>query len=98
MVLEIHRVDACQAEDGRWTWNSAQYCGRFRTSAYDVRRAIKRALAGMGIRFGSTHTQVSCAGGRYVVRVMTTGEPLYIAALVAAAPPAMKSRPGRRTP
>jgi hypothetical protein len=79
MILEVYRVSAYQAEDGRWTWNSAQYCGRIRTSAYDVRRAIKRALAGMSIRFGSTHTRIICDGDRYEVRVITTGEPLYIA-------------------
>jgi hypothetical protein len=82
MVLEIHRVDAYQAEGGRWTWNSAQYCRRIRTGAYDVRRAIKRALAGMGVRFGSTHTRIICDGALYEVRVITTGEPLYIAVRV----------------
>ena len=98
MVLEIHRVSACQAEDGRWTWNSTQYCGRIRTSAYDVRRAIKRALAGMGVRFGSTHTRIICECDRYEVRVITTDEPLYIAVRVATAPQAMKSSSGRYTP
>lgn len=82
MVLEIHRVSACQSEDGRWIWNSTQYCRRIRTSAYDVRRAIKRALAGMGVRFGGTHTQIICDSDRYEVRVMTTGEPLYVAVRV----------------
>jgi len=91
MVLEIHRVSACQSEDGRWTWNSTQYCGRIRTSAYDIRRAIKRALAGMGVRFGSTHTRIICDGDRYEVCVMTTDEPLYIAVRAAAAPHASKS-------
>ena len=98
MVLEIHRVSACQSEDGSWTWNSAQYCGRFRTSAYDVRRAIKRALAGMGIRFGSIHARITCDGDRYEVRVITTGEPLYIAVRVTAAPQALQSSPGRNAP
>ena len=40
------------------------------------------ALAGMGVRFGSTHTQIICDGDRYVVRVITKGEPLYIAVRV----------------
>lgn len=95
MVFEVHRVDARQADDGSWAWDSSQIIGVFRTSSYDVRRAIKRALADMGVTFGRTHTRITCDGDRYVVRVMTTGEPLYIAVRVATAPPAMKSSPGR---
>jgi len=91
MVLEIHRVIACQAEGGRWAWNSAQYCGRLRTNAYDVRRAIKRALGGMGVRFGGTHTCIICDDDRYEVRVIATGEPLYIAVRATTAPQALKS-------
>ena len=97
MVFEIHRVDAHQTDDGGWAGDSSQIIGVFRTSSYDVRRAIKRALADIGIRFGITHTRITCDGDRYEVRVITTGEPLYVAVRVATAPPAMKSSPGRST-
>ena len=78
MVLEIHRVIDCQAEGGRWAWNSAQYCGRLRTNAYDVRRAIKRVLSGMGMRPGKERLCVTFDGNQYEVSVIATGEPLYI--------------------
>jgi hypothetical protein len=97
MIFEINRVNATQKEDGSWAWGSSQIIGVFRTNSYDVRRAIKRTLAGMGITFGRTHTRLTCDGDRYVVRVMTTGEPLYIAVRVATAPQAMKSSTGRST-
>ena len=84
MVLEIYRVEASLKEDGYWTMGNPRWCGIIRTRAYDVRRAIKRALAGMGVTFGRTHTRITCDGDRYEVRVMATDEPLYIAVRVAA--------------
>jgi len=77
MIFEINRVNAYRKENGNWTWDSAVPSGTFRTRAYDVRRAIKRVLSGMGMWPGKERLCVSSDGSRYEVSVIVTGEPLY---------------------
>jgi hypothetical protein len=98
MVLEIHRIEARREEDGSWTWDSSQYCGAFHTRSYDVRRAIKRALAGMGIKLGGSRICVTFDGSRFEVCLIATGEPLYTAIQVTNASQGIKSSSGRNTP
>jgi len=79
MVLEIHRVEASRKEDGSWAVGKPHWCGTIRTRAYDVRRAIKRALASLGIKPGGERLYVTFDGSCYEVCVIATGEPLYVA-------------------
>jgi hypothetical protein len=78
MVLEIHCIEASRKEGGNWAVDSSQRCGTLRTRAYDIRRAIKRALTGMGLKPGGERLCVTFDGHRYEVSVIATGEPLYI--------------------
>lgn len=78
MILEIHRVEAARKEDGSWTAADLHRYRTIRTRAYDVRRAIKRALTSLGIKPGRERLCVTFDGRWYEVSVIATGEPLYI--------------------
>lgn len=74
---EIREIDALAYDDG-WTYNTTYYLGEF-TTAGDVPRAFRRALAKMGIQFYRSRTVTEYDGDVYEIVDRATREPLFAA-------------------
>lgn len=76
-AYEIRQVDAWH--DGEsWTYNESLYIGSF-TTAGDVPRAFRRALAKLGITFYRGRTATEYDGDVYEIVDRATREPLFAA-------------------
>lgn len=76
-TYEIREVDALAYDDG-WTYNTTYRLGEF-TTAGDVPRAFRRALAKMGIQFYKGRTVTEYDGDVYEIVDRATHEPLFAA-------------------
>ena len=76
-AFEIRQVDAWSYDDG-WTYNETWHLGEF-TTAGDVPRAFRRALAKMGIQFYRGRTVTEYDGDVYEICDRATHEPLFAA-------------------
>lgn len=85
-AYEIREVDALAEYDDHddpeetpaWTWNTSYHLGEF-TTAGDVPRAFRRALAKMGIQFYRGRTVTEYDGDVYEICDRATREPLFAA-------------------
>ena len=73
---EVRQVDALAYDDG-WTYNTTYRLGEF-TTAGDVPRAFRRALAKMGIQFYKGRTVTEYDGDVYEICDRKTGRPLFV--------------------
>jgi hypothetical protein len=76
-AYEIREIDAIAYDDG-WTYNTTYRLGEF-TTAGDVPRAFRRALAKMGIQFYRGRTVTEYDGDVYEICDRATHEPLFAA-------------------
>ena len=76
-TYEIREIDALAYDDG-WTYNTTYHLGEF-TTAGDVPRAFRRALAKMGIQFYRGRTVTEYDGDVYEICDRATHEPLFAA-------------------
>lgn len=77
-TFEIRQVDAWADPDCGWYWNDSYNLGEF-TTAGDVPRAFRRALAKMGVRFYKGRTVTEYDGDVYEITDRATREPLFAA-------------------
>lgn len=75
---EIRQIDAIAYYDG-WTYNETWCLGTFETTAQDIPRAFRRALARLGIRFYRGRTRTEYDGSVYEIVDRKTGAPLFVA-------------------
>lgn len=76
-TYELQQVDALAYDDG-WTYNETWYLTTF-TTAGDVSRAMRRALARLGVTFYRGRTRTEYDGSVYEIVDRKTGEPLFVA-------------------
>lgn len=77
-TYELRQVDALADPDGGWTYNESWNLGTF-TTAGDVPRAMRRALARLGITFYRGRTATEYDGDVYEIVDRATREPLFAA-------------------
>lgn len=75
---EIRQIDAIAYDDG-WTYNETWPLGAFETTAQDIPRAFRRALARLSIRFYRGRTRTEYDGSVYEIIDRKTGAPLFVA-------------------
>lgn len=77
-TYELRQVDAWADPDGGWTYNTTYHLGEF-TTAGDVPRAMRRALARLGVTFYRGRTVTEYDGDVYEIVDRATREPLFAA-------------------
>jgi NADPH-dependent 2,4-dienoyl-CoA reductase/sulfur reductase-like enzyme len=78
MKYEICQIDAVMYDDA-WTYNETWHLDTLTTTARDVPRAFRRALAKLGVRFYRGRTVTEYDGDVYEICDRKTGEPLFVA-------------------
>lgn len=77
-TYELRQVDALADPDGGWTYNTTYHLDTF-TTAGDVPRAMRRALARLGVTFYRGRTATEYDGDVFEIVDRATREPLFCA-------------------
>lgn len=76
---EIRQIDALADDESGWTYNTTYRLGTFTTTAANPAKALRAALARMGIRFHRGATVTEYDGDVCEIIDRKTGEPLFCA-------------------